>query len=433
KMLGKETRMAIAQREYTDPDTLELLGIEFTQSTGLPGMDQDTRIRRDGKRLVIETLAGGQVTGSRAIPYDRAAMQSTLAASQRVRDALDPATGGAFTSSIFDPTALRPVHTELVYSPLTEIYYNGVAEQAYEVKSTVKELGVGGVSYETADGRVLKSTLMAGMFELRLEEEAIAKSAGAVPDLMAASRVAITGQPIPEQPVALLEVVPVIDQDPTALFLPTERQRFETRQRRRVLVVDMLGPGQGPEVRLSAADRKALLGGDLYVQPGDPAIQRQARAIVKGLPTGNERQRAFAITYWVYATLEKAIVPTTPNAVQVLQTKRGDCGEHAVLTAALARAVGIPAKVNYGLVYTPQYGEGFFYHAWNSLLVEGTWLEVDSALGMFPADATHIKIGEGDDPGSALGIMQLYGKLGLEVQRAVPGEFESGYHMVQRP
>jgi transglutaminase-like putative cysteine protease len=69
----------------------------------------------------------------------------------------------------------------------------------------------------------------------------------------------------------------------------------------------------------------------------------------------------------------------------------GDCNEHAMLFAALARAAGIPARVEAGLVYLQ--GK-FYYHAWN-LLFLGRWVTADALFGQLPADATHLRLATG--------------------------------------
>ena len=93
--------------------------------------------------------------------------------------------------------------------------------------------------------------------------------------------------------------------------------------------------------------------------------------------------------------------------------KRGDCNEHAVLLAALARAVGIPSKILVGVVYNDG---SFYYHAWNSLWV-GRFLDVDATFGQFPADATHVKLLEGDLD-QQVAVARLIGKLRIEVIEA---------------
>ena len=65
----------------------------------------------------------------------------------------------------------------------------------------------------------------------------------------------------------------------------------------------------------------------------------------------------------------------------------GDCNEHSVLLAALARSVGIPIAVEAGLVYLK---DRFYYHAWNMVYV-GKWISVDALFGQIPADVTHLR------------------------------------------
>ena len=76
----------------------------------------------------------------------------------------------------------------------------------------------------------------------------------------------------------------------------------------------------------------------------------------------------------------------------------------------MARSIGVPTKVVLGLVYL----EGrFYYHAWNEVYL-GSWVPVDSTFGQIPADATHIKLLEGDISKSPE-ILRVVGKLNLEI------------------
>jgi hypothetical protein len=122
------------------------------------------------------------------------------------------------------------------------------------------------------------------------------------------------------------------------------------------------------------------------VQSDDPALIRQAADII-----GEERdalRAAVQISAWVHQNLEKRPTLSIPNAIDVWRRRAGDCNEHSVLFAALARAGGIPTRVVAGLVYV----DGrFFYHAWNEVYV-GEWVTVDSLLDQIPADPTHIRL-----------------------------------------
>ncbi|MDX2500601.1 MAG: transglutaminase-like domain-containing protein [Deltaproteobacteria bacterium] len=99
-----------------------------------------------------------------------------------------------------------------------------------------------------------------------------------------------------------------------------------------------------------------------------------------------------------------------PDALSTLENRVGDCNEHAVLFAALARASGIPCRLEAGLVYLKG---RFYYHAWN-LVYLGRWITADALFGQVPADVSHIRLVTGS-PQQQLDLMGLIGKLQLSV------------------
>jgi hypothetical protein len=63
--------------------------------------------------------------------------------------------------------------------------------------------------------------------------------------------------------------------------------------------------------------------------------------------------------------------------------REGDCTEHALLLAAIARALGIPSRVVGGMVYADQFvgrKQVFSYHMWAELWIDGAWRPFDAAL-----------------------------------------------------
>jgi hypothetical protein len=98
------------------------------------------------------------------------------------------------------------------------------------------------------------------------------------------------------------------------------------------------------------------------------------------------------VVKWVYRNVDKKPVLSIPSALEVLRTKAGDCNEHATLLTALLRAAGIPARLCTGLVYTR---DKFYYHAWTEAYL-GEWISMDATLDQMPADASHIKLLEGN-------------------------------------
>ena len=113
---------------------------------------------------------------------------------------------------------------------------------------------------------------------------------------------------------------------------------------------------------------------------------------------------------WVFRNMEKRPVLAVPSAREALRTRVGDCNEHATLLTALLRASGIPARLSIGLVYTR---EKFYYHAWTEAYL-GEWISMDATLNQMPADASHIKLIEGNLD-KQVEIAGLFGELKFKV------------------
>lgn len=99
------------------------------------------------------------------------------------------------------------------------------------------------------------------------------------------------------------------------------------------------------------------------------------------------------------------------SALETAQSRQGDCTEHAVLTAALCRAVGIPAQVVSGIAYVPELqGQKAVFgpHAWNRVYLGDRWVALDSALNGY--DTGHIAMNYGS--GDYDDIFELVNKLG---------------------
>jgi len=138
----------------------------------------------------------------------------------------------------------------------------------------------------------------------------------------------------------------------------------------------------------SGSDMDLYLGSDMFIQTAHPRIQELAREIVGRAenPWGN----AVRIHDWVYANIAKESVLSVPSALTVLEVRKGDCNEHAVLFTALARAAGIPTRIAIGLVWSPALAS-FGYHAWPEVYV-GRWMAMDPTFGECTANPTHIKL-----------------------------------------
>lgn len=146
-----------------------------------------------------------------------------------------------------------------------------------------------------------------------------------------------------------------------------------------------------------------------YLDHDLSAVTNQAREIV-----GDEKsayQACSKIRAWVFANMKTDPgIGITRSASDVLKSRVGVCRDYAILFAALARSVGIPARVAAGLIYT---NGGFYYHAWVECYV-GQWVPFDATLPTDFVDATHIKLAEGDAT-AMFGLARVIGNLKADV------------------
>jgi transglutaminase-like putative cysteine protease len=122
------------------------------------------------------------------------------------------------------------------------------------------------------------------------------------------------------------------------------------------------------------------------------------------------RKAAELLNAWVHDSIKPRVTFGVPSAIQVLEGGTGDCNEHTQLFVALARAVGIPARVTAGLAYLD--GK-FYYHAWPEILLNG-WVAVDPTFGQFPADAAHLRFVVGG-LARQTELLRLMGNLKIDV------------------
>ena len=225
-----------------------------------------------------------------------------------------------------------------------------------------------------------------------------------------------------------------------AAVVPAMRQRIDEPRDVRLLRLELDGAdlsnadlqGAGQTVRGSTVeltDPQNLQPGpadpdiDMYLKPepliesDDPEIHAEAEKAI-GAET-DTRKRAEKLTRYVNALLEKKPTVSLPSAREVLRTKVGDCNEHTALYVAMARSIGIPARIAVGLTYVRGITGAFYYHAWPEVYIQdgpsrGMWLPVDPTLNEFPADATHLRLARGGLDKQAA-ILPLIGRLKMTV------------------
>jgi hypothetical protein len=108
------------------------------------------------------------------------------------------------------------------------------------------------------------------------------------------------------------------------------------------------------------------------------------------------------------------------SAAEVAASRQGDCSEFAVLTAAMCRAVGIPAQVVAGVAYVDDFlgNRGFGGHAWTQVYIGGKWIGLDASFrgaGRGGYDAGHIALAAGNgEPGDLFNLAPTLGQFKID-------------------
>jgi len=389
--------------------------------------------------LLVEVDAGGAAPQRTRVRLDRplvlpALLPLELAVGGRLQ------VGRSYTIRLFDPMLMQEQETEVrVLAESTLIVpdsatfdssagrWVGAREDTLRAWKIAQQYGgVGVESWIDGQGRVVRATSPVGFrmdrtaFEIAVENwrrsrGAARPAAGRGSDVIAATAIAANAELRPD---TLGELRVVLRNVSLGGFdLDGGRQRLEGDTlvvRREVLSAPRPAlpsvPVGGLQARLPLRDTAlaAELVPEPLIQSSDPRIQAQARQIV-----GRERRAgrvANLLTRWVFDNVEKRITISVPSALQVLETRQGDCNEHTVLYVALARALGLPARTAAGVVYLR--GQ-FYYHAWPEVWL-GDWVAVDPTFGQFPADASHLRFIVGG-LARQVELIRLIGRLELDV------------------
>jgi len=313
--------------------------------------------------------------------------------------------GDSRTFSVFDPatTAERPVKVVV----LTEEMISVMGRQAKAKKVSVDFMGAPQFAWIGKDGTILREEGSLGIkLEQVTKEEALSQlTLSASADLTEVASIPVNKvlQDVYQLQELKLKLEGI---DKAGLFLNGGRQslRENVLMIRKESISNFSSGGSGKK---AFSEGKTYLESTPFIQSDHPEIKAKVREIVS--PDESDILKAKKLVTWVKRSIQKRPVLSVPNALETLQNRVGDCNEHAVLLAALARAAGIPADVEAGIVY--QKGR-FYYHAWNVLYL-GTWITADSVMGQLPADVSHIRFVRGTE--RQVDLIRIMGKLKIEI------------------
>lgn len=343
--------------------------------------------RLDGLKLTLDiTSAGTTRTETRDLKEPPAMMISL--GRRLATDGLKA--GAVYQWMVFDPATLQNAPVVVKVGNREVVTGGGRPIPAFKVDMTYS--GIQSTAWITDTGEMVREESPMGLISVRESQEqatALAVSSKMQTDMLEASAIVPVMRSRIDEPRNVEKMRLRLDGvDLSKLDLDGVTQKVDGN------IIELTDPRR-LEAGPADPDLDKYLQAEAFIESDAPEIRAEAERIVKGV-TGT-RARVERLTREVNAMLDKAPTMSLPSAKEVLRTKVGDCNEHTVLLVALARSLGIPARINVGVAFVRG---AFYYHAWPEVYIDegkgrGMWLPVDPTFNEFPADATHLRLARG--------------------------------------
>ena len=340
--------------------------------------------------------------------------------------------GTTYTMKLFSPSMGQALDTEIRVGPKKNVDLLGRVVRLTEIVSTTQLPGAGAItttSYVDDQMRMQKSSMPMMGFQVEMvactKEFALGDN-----DVLELVDKMFQSSPRPLGNVGSADsityhLVPITAGD--SLRIPSDdNQKVSTDGRGGVIVtVRPVKPSREATFPYKGDDKEVLeaLKPTRYVQSDHKEIIKLARKAVGR--TKNTAEAVKKIEAFVAGHIDnKGLSVGYASAVDVARSKQGDCTEFAVLTAALCRAVGIPAQVVVGVAYVKDFAgleDRFGGHAWVRTYLggqAGKWSSIDAAFksaGLRGYDAGHIALAFGNgNPEDFFALVGTMGKFQID-------------------
>ena len=422
KRMGEPVETAIlVQATFDRQDRM----VDFRTETSLGGQAMISTGSVQGKRLEITTELGTALGGkvvtdqidwsdeTHGLFYERRMLETNpmLPGEQRTFAALIP---------IFN----RVARTTLKAGDWSRTDVLGTSKELLPIASDTMLAGqqLTATLWMDRDGQIIKTEepTLGQTVTRTTREKALAGKPGAAPDLITGTVIPLKfATDLPSEPHELRYRVRTNRPLSKPPFPNTSCQICSSSKDARVwdlrvTAVENEEPTRDiPVERPTARDQEP----HRFVDQNDAAIRKLAATAGS---TESEVALANLLAMRVYSWISRKDFSTVlATASEVVRTRSGDCTEHAVLLAAMAKARGLPARVVVGLVYVPSLG-GFAYHMWNQIWCDGAWRFFDATRSDGRCGAGHIKVADdplADENGLTifLPVLQLMGGTEIEL------------------
>lgn len=244
------------------------------------------------------------------------------------------------------------------------------------------------------EGRILEVSFGESMKAVAESEEMAKRPNTDTVEVFGLTRITLPNPPSPVSREVPGEMKMVVTGLPESFRKDTYRQKYKTTGNQTEITITAL-PVKPKKLQRPLVDPNGgtNLKSTLAVEADHPEIVALAKKIL-----GTEKDAyasALKISAWVGQNMVKDYGSSSDRATDALRKMRGDCTEHALLTTALLRASGIPAKRVDGVVYMMNDDNvpALYWHEWVEAFV-GEWTQLDPTFGQAVANASHFQVGE---------------------------------------
>ena len=387
KALGTDITLEITRVEYTGPDMMPRYFLSTSNEAGLKQVEG--RIV-DGTAYIKMTLNGETTESEVPVPSDTIS-EHTGVESLSIQKELK--IGDKKDFHIFSFDLLKPVKVGLEVIGQETLTYQSEEKRASVLHQTMDMMGgvttkawidSNGVTYRT------EVPLMGFSLVTTKTDRETALGATEEVDIVLKTRVLPSGKPPTPKAEHLEAEVKLLAGNIAEAIMATSRQELEiqtTQSGQLSIQVPTVVAKDCLDLPIQNAEGE-FLAASAYIQATHPDIRVKSQEILEG--ETNSWRAAEKLCQWVYASItDKKLRAGFGSSLTVLESLSGDCTEHTVLFIALARAVGIPARICSGLVFSK---DAFYYHFWPEVYV-GRWVQMDPTFGQIVADANHIQLG----------------------------------------
>ena len=396
RFLGVDKRVSLRALDRVRSD---LTLVSFRYEHEIDGSPLKVSGSADGRKLTLTIEASGSREG-KTLPLAEPLYPSSAIGYLPVLRGM--AVGRKTTFSVFEgeTQVLAEAEQEIIGWESSTLF-DGPA-----FRLVTRLLGLESTTWISADGRPMLEMAMNGVLISGLEDEASARrylveASLNKRDSLVEFSLLKAGPLAAPRSAARMDIV--LDGVPLAFQAPSDGGQRCARQGERLSCsVDRSQP----------LENDASPGRYLRATLAAPSNFAEIASLAKSLTAGvsGEEHKISRLIAWMDANIAKEAVDSF-TAADVLRERRAECQGHAYLFAALARASGIPTRVVNGIVYSADHG-GFLYHTWNEAWIDGLgWQPVDATFGQARADATHLKLIEGEQPAELVPLVTLVGRI----------------------